>query len=89
MIGVNMVAANVYEVVVEGDTETSHRVHMSQEYYRQLCGATVTHEYVMVQAFRFLLEREPNTSILREFDITDISRYFPEFEAVIKDRLHP
>ena len=89
MIGVNMVAANVYEVVVEGDTETSHRVHMSQEYYRQLCGATVTHEYVMVQAFRFLLEREPNTSILREFDLTDISRYFPEFEAVIKDRLNP
>ncbi len=88
MIGVNMVAANVYEVVVESDVETTHRVHMSQAYYRELCGATVTHEYVLVQAFRFLLEREPNTSILRDFDITDINRYFPEFEAVIKDRLN-
>lgn len=87
MIGVNMVAANVYEVVVEGETPTTHRVHMSQDYYRELCGATVTHEYVLVQAFRFLLEREPNTSILTEFDITDISRYFPEFEAILKDRL--
>jgi hypothetical protein len=87
MIGVNMVAANTYEVVVEGQSETTHIVHMSQEYYRELCGATVTHEYVLIQAFRFLLEREPNTSILPEFDLTDISRYFPEFEAVIKDRL--
>ena len=87
MIGVNMVAANVYEVVVEGETETRHRVHMSQEYYRRLCGATVTHEYVLVQAFRFLLEREPNTSILAEFDLPDIAGFFPEFEAVLKDRL--
>ena len=87
MIGVNMIAANTYEVVVEGEVPTTHQVYMSQEYYRQLCGATVTHEYVLVQAFRFLLEREPNTSILREFDLTDINRYFPEFEADIKDRL--
>jgi len=82
-----MVAANVYEVVVEGESPTTHRVHMSQAYYRELCGATVTHEYVLIQAFRFLLEREPNTSILHEFDITDINHYFPEFEAVVKDRL--
>ena len=87
MIAVNMVGANVYTVVVEGDQQTSHRVHMSQEFYRSLCGATVTHEYVLVQAFRFLLEQEPNTQILTEFDLTDISRYFPQFEAVLKDRL--
>lgn len=82
-----MVAANVYEVVVEGERQTKHRVHMSQEYYRSLCGATVTHEYVLVQAFRFLLEREPNTSILQEFELSDISSYFPEFETDIRERL--
>ena len=31
-------------------------------------------------AFRFLLDREPKDSILRRFDVTEISRYFPEFE---------
>lgn len=87
MISVNMVAANVYEVVVESDTETIHRVHMSQAYYRKLCGATVTHEYVLVQAFRFLMEREPNTAILETFDIQDINTYFPEFEAELIARL--
>ena len=82
-----MVAANVYEVVVQGKIETVHRVHMSQAYYRELCGATVTHEYVLVQAFHFLLEHEPNTSILKDFDVAEISRYFEDFEAVLKDRL--
>jgi hypothetical protein len=82
-----MVAANVYEVVLEGANETTHRVHMSQEYYRKLCGATVTHEYVLVQAFRFLLEREPSSAILAEFDVQDINRYFPEFEAELISRL--
>ncbi len=87
MISVNMVDANIYEVVVEGEQETTHRVHMSQEYYRRLCGATITHEFVLITAFRFLLEREPNTAILGEFDIQDINRYFPEFEEEIRRRL--
>lgn len=88
MISVNMVEANVYEVIVEGEEETIHRVHMSQAYYRELCGATITHEFVLVSAFRFLLDREPNTAILAEFDLQDINRYFPEFDSEIKDRLN-
>lgn len=88
MISVNMVEANVYEVIVEGEEETSHRVHMSQEYYRELCGATITHEFVLISAFRFLLDKEPNTAILPEFDLQDINRYFPQFESEIKDRLN-
>jgi hypothetical protein len=84
VISVNMVDANVYEVCVQGDTETLHRVQMSQAYYRVLCGAKVTHEYVLVTAFRFLLEREPNTAILAEFDVQEINRFFPEFEAEVK-----
>ena len=82
-----MVGANVYEVVVAGETETRHRVTMSPEYYRELCGMTITHEYVLVHCFRFLLEREPNTAILSDFDLPDIGKYFPEFEAEIKSRL--
>ena len=31
-------------------------------------------------AFRFLLDRERKESILGRFDVTVISRYFPEFE---------
>ena len=87
MISVTLVDADTYAVVVESDTETEHRVTMSQAYYRELCGATVTHEFVIMSAFRFLLEREPNTAILAAFDLKDINRYFPEFEDEIKSRL--
>ena len=55
MISVSLIDANTYQVVVEKDVETTHVVRMSQEYYRELCGATVTHEWVIVQAFNFLL----------------------------------
>ena len=100
LISVNMVAADVYEVVVgqrvgsqlqQGEIaiteETVHRVHMSQAYYRRLCGATTTHEWVLLNAFQFLLEREPNTAILKAFDLPDIANYFPEFEAEMHQRL--
>jgi hypothetical protein len=86
-ITATLVASNTYEVVVDGNTETRHRVHMSPEYYRKLCGGTMTHEWVLIQAFRFLLEREPNTSILAEFDLPVIGRYFPEFEQDMERRL--
>ena len=39
-----------------------------------------TPERCLEAAFRFLLDREPKESILRRFDVTEISRYFPEFE---------
>ncbi|MEZ5397399.1 MAG: hypothetical protein R2724_32110 [Bryobacterales bacterium] len=35
------------------------------------------------RSFEFLLEREPNTSILSQFDLSVIQRYFPEYERSI------
>jgi len=36
--------------------------------------------------FRFLLSREPQGSILRAFDITEVPRYFPEYEQEMTRR---
>ena len=33
------------------------------------------------------LEREPATSILRQFSLSDISRYFPEYPSELERRL--
>ena len=84
-----MVDVHTYEVVVEGETETRHRVRMSADYHKKLCGGTMTQDWVIVQSFKFLLEREPNTAILASFDLPDINRYFPEFETEIAKRLAP
>src|SRR5258705_8113099 len=71
----------IFEVVVrEGKGETRHHVTMSQEMCERLAAGKHTPERCLDAAFRFLLDREPKESILRRFDVTAITRYFPEFE---------
>ena len=86
-ISINKLDANNFDVLIKGDKETNHRVHMSEQYYNDLSDGRVPQETVIQESFKFLLEREPNTSILSEFDITIIKRYFPEYEKEIKQRL--
>jgi hypothetical protein len=70
-----------FEVVVrEGKGETRHDVTMAQETSDRLTVGKHTPERCLEAAFRFLLDREPKESILSRFDVTVISRYFPEFE---------
>jgi hypothetical protein len=70
-----------FEVVVrEGKGETRHHVTLSRETCERLTGGKHTPEHLIEAAFRFLLDREPKQSILGRFDVTIISRYFPEFE---------
>jgi hypothetical protein len=54
---------------------------------QKLTGNRVPPEVLVEQSFRFLLDRESNTSILRSFDLPVISQYFPEYERVIKGML--
>ena len=70
-----------FEVVVrEGEGETRHHVTISRETCERLTAGKHMPERCVEAAFRFLLDREPKESILKHFDITVISRYFPEFE---------
>ena len=70
-----------FEVVVrEGKGETRHRVTISEVKSKQLTAGKHAPERCLEAAFRFLLDREPKESILARFDISVISRYFPEFE---------
>ncbi len=69
-----------FDVVVrEGKGETRHQVTASRKTCARLAGEH-TAEHLIEAAFRFLLDREPKESILGRFDLTVISRYFPEFE---------
>jgi len=40
--------------------------------------------HLVRRAFDFLLEREPPSQILRRFHLSDIQRYFPEFDEAIR-----
>lgn len=70
-----------FEVVIrEGQGASRHYVTMQKALCERLTGGKHTPERCLEAAFRFLLDREPKESILGSFDVTVISRYFPEFE---------
>jgi hypothetical protein len=53
---------------------------MARETYERLTSGKHTPERCLEAAFRFLVDREPKESVLSRFEVTVISRYFPEFE---------
>jgi hypothetical protein len=73
--------------IVEKGGESSHHVSLKQEDYARLTGGTIEPEELLRRSFEFLLEREPKESILSRFDLSVISRYFPEYEREMKRRL--
>ena len=74
--------------VTEPNGQTRHSVALSQGDFDQLrAGKSTTPEALVRRSFEFLLEREPKESILRQFSLPVISRYFPEYPAEIRKRL--
>ena len=73
--------------VTEGRSQSSHRVTVRQEYYEKLSGGNISAEELVRRSFDFLLEREPKESILSQFDLSVIARYFPDYEQQIQKRL--
>jgi hypothetical protein len=74
-------------VTVRDVSETRHRVHVSRADLARLAPGASDPVDLVEASFAFLLEREPKESILREFDLTVIERYFPDYEREIGLRL--
>jgi hypothetical protein len=66
-------------VLTEGKAENQYFVTIADATLERLAPG-IKAEACIEAAFRFLLDREPKEAILSRFDITLISRYFPEFE---------
>jgi hypothetical protein len=73
--------------VIDADSESSHQVTLSAEHYNRLTRGKIEPQELVKRSFQFLLEREPKESILGQFDLQVIARYFPEYEREIKRRL--
>jgi hypoxanthine-guanine phosphoribosyltransferase len=79
-----MLSNNKYEVTVQSNTITTHIVSLSDEVHKNLTNNKVTKEELLDFSFKFLLDREPNTSIMSSFELTVISRYFSEYENSVE-----
>ena len=87
MIKVHHLSGDEYEVKVGGVTQTTHRVTLRDADRQRLGRKDVSAERLIEESFRFLLEREPNTSILSSFELPLIGKYFSQYEREIRKRL--
>ena len=74
-----------FEITVKADKLTKHVVSVTDQMLLNLTNNKISKEELLNFSFNFLLEREPNTSILSKFDIIVISKYFPEYTNKVRD----
>jgi hypothetical protein len=74
-------------VTVHDGGQTHHCVRVSRADLARLDPGASDPVDLVEASFAFLLEHEPKESILREFDLTVIGRYFPDYEREIGHRL--
>ena len=75
---------NQFSVEVIDKETTFHKVIISDEIHQNLTSGEVSKTQLLKKSFEFLLEREPNTSILTNFEIQLISNYFSDYENYIR-----
>jgi hypothetical protein len=64
--------------------EKEYDVGLDDEYWQDLTGGKISKEKLIKKSFEFLLEREPEESILSRFNLRIINQYFPEFEEEMR-----
>ncbi|MDA2922011.1 hypothetical protein MYX07_01955 [Patescibacteria group bacterium AH-259-L07] len=60
-----------------------YEVILEREYWQKLTRNDIEPSVLIYKSFEFLLKREPKESILRKFNLKDISYYFPEYQQAI------
>ena len=83
-IDVELINQATYRVTVRAATTTTHDVTVQPAYVTRLTEDRWSAEQLITQSFEFLLQREPNTAILRRFELPVIGQYFPEYEREMK-----
>ena len=75
---------NIFVVTVADSVTTNHTVTVTNQSLTDLTDDNVTKTQLLEFSFNFLLDREPNTSILSSFDINVISKYFSDYRDEVR-----
>ena len=81
-VEVETIGDDAFLVKVSAPTSTEHRVTLTNAYWEQIWNSRLPKKEIVSRSFAFLLEREPNSSIMRTFDLPVIQRYFNEYEGI-------
>ena len=75
---------DVFQVTVADSITTTHEVTVTDQSLTDLTDDNTTKTQLLEFSFNFLLDREPNTSILSSFDINVISKYFSDYKDEVR-----
>lgn len=74
-----------FEVTITNANDNyEYTVTLDKDYYMELTKEKIPAGQLIQDAFMFLLAHEPKDKILKEFDLSQIKDYFPDFEKQIK-----
>ena len=69
-----------FNVVIFDEIETSHTVIFDDVMINKYNSINLSKLEIVKKSIEFLLNKEPNTSILSTFDLSIICKYFPEYD---------
>ena len=75
---------HVFVVTVADSITTTHSATVTDQRLTDLADNNVTKTQLLEFSFNFLLDREPNTSILSSFDVNVISGYFSDYRDEVR-----
>lgn len=84
MITIESINQNSFKVIVNKESTTEHIVLLNDNFYQNITNGKITKKDLIIKSFEFLLLRESNQSILKEFNLEVINQYFPEYNNEIK-----
>ena len=76
---------NTFAVFIESSVNSNHIVTLNDDIYFEMTEGIKSKEELILFSFKFLLERENNTSILSNFNLETIQNYFPEYKNEIQN----
>ena len=79
---------NTFAVSIESSTNSNHIVTLNDDIHNEMTKGFKSKEELILFSFKFLLERENNTSILSNFNLEIIQSYFPKYKNEIQNWLN-
>ena len=76
---------NTFVVSIESSINSNHIVTLNDDIHNEMTKGFKSKEELILFSFKFLLERENNTSILSNFNLEIIQNYFPEYKNEIQN----
>ena len=83
-IKITEIEKDKFNVEVSDNVKSSHNVVITDKAYQELTNSMISKYELLEKSFAFLLDREPNTSILTNFEIQIISHYFSDYTNCVR-----